>query len=849
MTTTQDAHAAPPVDLVSPQLTLRAVLTGMVLGGVLSACNIYTGLKIGWGLNMSVTAALLGYGLWNGLHRATRGRVRHFGILENNINQTACSSGASVSSAGLVAPIPALAMITGFTLPWFWLSLWVFSVCMVGISIAVILRGQLVVRDRLPFAFGLAAAETLREMYARGSEAAARLAMLVSFGALASAVKLLADGLGLKALAPAVAVRGYTLGSWTVALNPTLLMVGIGGLIGFRACLSLLLGAGLGYLLLAPPLVHSGHIPLTTHEALHAPPADLELLTTPDANPRFNPARHRLEWRGVMTLAEHDSLLSLSRDPRFAEAVDKLYVRSQIGASAAERERLAQRLGITTTRDVQISTPLAAYPGGFVMPVQWEDLVHRDRDRGRLVAVGNVTGAARDDILAAIAAHEQRYGADAGTRALREAVLRLHERATGRYLPADLPTLPAAVREFLTYDPVSHTLVLAGVPTAAQRTQLRDLSADPDFRQTMDMLLAGAALTPVAPSFGDLNQWLLWPGVMLMVVASFTSFGFSIRDLVRARRARREAASGGPGGGPAAEGAATGGPPSGAATIAGDPAAGEVGMRWFLLAVSLALVLSAVLQSTLFQIALGFAVLAVLISFLLAVVAARVSGETAITPVGAMGKVSQLVFGALVPGNVAANLMTANVTGGAASQCADLLHDLKCGWLLGAQSRWQMVAQIFGALSGAIAGSAIYLLMIPSPAEQLMTTEWPAPAVAAWKAVAELFQIGFAALPQGAVLAMACALVAGIVLPVLEQVVPRRLNLLVPSAASVGLALIIPASYSVNMFLGGLLALIVTRVARTWSQRFLVTACAGIVAGESITGVAEAIGSVLREYL
>jgi uncharacterized oligopeptide transporter (OPT) family protein len=830
MTTTQDAHAAPPVDMTSPQLTVRAVLTGMVLGGILSACNIYTGLKIGWGLNMSVTAALIGYGVWNGLHRATGGRTRHWGILENNINQTACSSAASVSSAGLVAPIPALAMITGMTLPWVWLALWVFSVCMVGISIAVVLRKQLIVRDKLPFAFGLAAAETLREMYARGSEATARLAMLASFGALASAVKLVADGVGLKALAPALTVRGFSLSSWTVALNPTLLMVGIGGLIGFRACLSLILGAGLGYLVISPPLVHSGHIPLTTYEALHAPPADLELQVTPDANPRFNPARHRLEWRGEMTRAEHDSLIALSPDARYREAIDKLYIRSQIGLADVGRTELAAQLGITTTRDVQISEPIAAYPSGFVMPVAWEDLVHRDRGRDRLVAVGNVTDEARDDILAAIAAHEARYGETGGTAALRDAVERLHERATGRYLPRDLPGLPAEVQTYLMYDAARHTLVLQGIPTAYQAEQLRGLSTDPDFRQAIDAVLAGASLAPVTPGFGDLNQWLLWPGVVLMVVASFVSFGFSIRTLLRGRRERRD-----------------GGDRS--ATIASEASPGDVGMRWFPLAVSVALVLSAALQSTLFQIGLGVAVMAVLISFLLAVVAARVSGETAITPVGAMGKVSQLVFGALVPGNAAANLMTANVTGGAASQCADLLHDLKCGWLLGAQARWQMVAQIFGAFSGAIAGSAIYLLMIPSPAEQLLTTEWPAPAVAAWKAVAELFQIGFAALPQGAGLAMLAALIVGIVLPVLEQVVPKRLELLVPSASSVGLALIIPASYSVNMFLGGVLALLVMRFAKTWSQRFLVTACAGIVAGESITGVAEAIGSVLQEYL
>src|SRR5690606_40535869 len=53
-----------PMDFASPQLTVRAVLTGMVLGGTLSLCNIYAGLKIGWGFNMSITAMLLAFGFW-----------------------------------------------------------------------------------------------------------------------------------------------------------------------------------------------------------------------------------------------------------------------------------------------------------------------------------------------------------------------------------------------------------------------------------------------------------------------------------------------------------------------------------------------------------------------------------------------------------------------------------------------------------------------------------------------------------------------------------------------------------------------------------------------------------------
>ena len=60
-----DATEYPPLDLTSPQLTVRALVTGCLLGGVLSLSNIYAGLKIGWGFNMSITAMLIGFGFFN----------------------------------------------------------------------------------------------------------------------------------------------------------------------------------------------------------------------------------------------------------------------------------------------------------------------------------------------------------------------------------------------------------------------------------------------------------------------------------------------------------------------------------------------------------------------------------------------------------------------------------------------------------------------------------------------------------------------------------------------------------------------------------------------------------------
>ena len=68
MSTDALAPPAPPVPV--RMLTFRAVATGAALGALLSVCNVYSGLKIGWGFNMSIVAALLSFGFWGALSRA-----------------------------------------------------------------------------------------------------------------------------------------------------------------------------------------------------------------------------------------------------------------------------------------------------------------------------------------------------------------------------------------------------------------------------------------------------------------------------------------------------------------------------------------------------------------------------------------------------------------------------------------------------------------------------------------------------------------------------------------------------------------------------------------------------------
>ena len=133
--------------LTEKVLTVRAVASGILLGALLTPCNIYSGLKIGWSFNISIIALLLAAGFWALLARL--GITGRLGADEANIAQTTASSSANIISGGLVAPIPALAMITGSNMPPMQLVVWVFAVSFLGIWVAWYLRASLILRAML----------------------------------------------------------------------------------------------------------------------------------------------------------------------------------------------------------------------------------------------------------------------------------------------------------------------------------------------------------------------------------------------------------------------------------------------------------------------------------------------------------------------------------------------------------------------------------------------------------------------------------------------------------------------------------------------------------------------------
>ncbi|MEK7383987.1 MAG: OPT family oligopeptide transporter [Elusimicrobiota bacterium] len=232
-------------------------------------------------------------------------------------------------------------------------------------------------------------------------------------------------------------------------------------------------------------------------------------------------------------------------------------------------------------------------------------------------------------------------------------------------------------------------------------------------------------------------------------------------------------------------------------------------------------------------------VIAVLMTFFLAVVACRVTGECDTTPIGAMGKITQLAFGFLAPANITTNLMTASVTAGAAGASADLLTDLKSGYLLGANPRKQFIAQFLGIFAGTLIVVPAFYLLVPTAAS-LGTNQWPAPSAQVWAAVAKLLASGIHALHPTARNGMIVGGLLGILIPLIEKAFPKYQKF-IPSATGLGLAMVIPFFNSLSMFIGALIALILEKKRPALAERYIITVSSGLIAGESLVGVAVAL--------
>ncbi|KAJ2082476.1 OPT super [Coemansia sp. RSA 988] len=138
----------------------------------------------------------------------------------------------------------------------------------------------------------------------------------------------------------------------------------------------------------------------------------------------------------------------------------------------------------------------------------------------------------------------------------------------------------------------------------------------------------------------------------------------------------------------------------------------------------------------LFDIPLYDTLIAVVLALPLAVLGVRALGETDLNPVSGIGKISQVIFAGVMPGNMVGNLIAGGIAEAGAQQAGDLMQDLKTGHLLNASPRAQFAGQIIGSIFSVFVTAGAYLLytnVYPIPSKQ-----FPAPTAQVWLDMARL---------------------------------------------------------------------------------------------------------------
>lgn len=268
----------------------------------------------------------------------------------------------------------------------------------------------------------------------------------------------------------------------------------------------------------------------------------------------------------------------------------------------------------------------------------------------------------------------------------------------------------------------------------------------------------------------------------------------------------------------------------------------ELPMSVFVIGIPLVGGIVVALAHLFFDVSIILGIIALPLIFIFTLIAVNSTALTSITPIGAMGKLTQLFFGVLAPGNITTNLATAGITAEVAGNAANLLMDIKPGYMLGGKPRHQAIGHILGIIAGAIVSVPVfYLVFLHKGPANLITEQYPMPAATIWKAVAEVLTQGISKLPVSAQWAVLIGGLAGIALEALRVSTKGRFWL---SGVGIGLATVIPFNTCLAMFLGSLFFFLAQKKwenTKSWAEKVFVQnmepICAGIIAGGALMGI------------
>lgn len=239
-----------------PELSGYAVIVGYFLGGIIALSIGYASLKLGFSIEGSELAAILGFGI-------LRGVLRRNSIIENNVTQTVASA-VNGASSGMMFSVPALFILGETNFDPYLMVFGCIAGAFLGIAFIIPLRKQMIDYERLTYPGGVAVATILKAPGAGMSKA-----MLLILAALASGM---VHALSLSSsieninIGAAIGLPEYMNGIWYVSL----LTVGVGFIAG-KGGVAFIIGGFVCYWFLAPMLSANDLLPVVDGEAVTSP--------------------------------------------------------------------------------------------------------------------------------------------------------------------------------------------------------------------------------------------------------------------------------------------------------------------------------------------------------------------------------------------------------------------------------------------------------------------------------------------------------------------------------------------------------------------------------------------------
>lgn len=323
--------------------------------------------------------------------------------------------------------------------------------------------------------------------------------------------------------------------------------------------------------------------------------------------------------------------------------------------------------------------------------------------------------------------------------------------------------------------------------------------------------------------FKNITMWSLWTGASMMAAASLYSF-FSKPKLIIESFTRLK------------------GKLSKNREVKNDPLEHiELPMWIFAVGIPVVGALTVYLGHAWFDLHYALGIIAIPLVFVFTLIAVTSTGLTAITPGGALAKLTQITYSVLAPGNIATNLMTAGITTEVSLNASNLLMDIKPAYMLGGKPRHQAVGHILGIFAGALVAVPVFYQIFHGDITMFTSDKLPMPGASVWKAVAEVLTKGLSALHPTAVYGVVIGAAIGIACEIFTIRSKGRFPI---SGVGLGLAFVLKFTDALSMSVGALIFYIAGKKftdKESLGYRAMVdnqeTLCAGVIAGGSIIGI------------